>query len=193
MRVIIITLEISFQKYKSCSFRFMCNARRKGKNPRWCRFWTTSSSWLYTLHAHSRANINSLMSVDRKIVCRSSIKSFPFFAVHPRVMSSRLNSSSKFRHGASCFTMPYATRIDFEFLHFVAGSSANSSSIFSTRYSLENSAMQTMLLNIYIYSSLTIRSRLVFVCNNEIETVIRYMGWVKRNFVKFFRRKGYKS
>lgn len=108
--------------------------------------------------------------------CRSSIKSFPFFAVHPRVMSSRLNSSSKFRHGASCFTMPYATRIDFEFLHFVAGSSANSSSIFSTRYSLENSAMQTMLLNIYIYSSLTIRSRLVFVCNNEIETVIRYMG-----------------
>lgn len=139
------------------------NARRKGKNPRDIVFWTRAASWL---RAHSRANLNSLTSVGSPIEksCMigrrlwSSNKSFPFFAVHPRVMSSSLNSSSKFCHGgwllhnAICnsnwFRIP--TIRSRKLFH----DPEDPYRFLSTRYLLGNSVTKTMVLNTCI-SSLT--------------------------------------
>lgn len=118
------------------------------------------------------------------IGCRSSNKSFPFFAVHPRVMSSRLNSSSKFSHGAMA---PSQCHMQLELISnsYISKQEAprtlprSGGSILasSPRDICWEIRQRRQCFWIWIYSSLTIRFRLVFVCNNKIEIVKLLFDW----------------
>lgn len=186
-----------FPKVKIVLFSFH-NAGRKGKNG--IVFWTRAASWL-----HSRANLNSLTSVGSPIEksCMigrrlwSSNKSFPFFALHPRVMSSSLNSSSKFCHGgwllhnAICnsnwFRIP--TIRSRKLFH----DPEDPYRFLSTRYLLGNLVTKTMLLNMCIssltrydsvlFSSVIMKLDRVPLLDNERRKVSRVEN------VKFFRGK----
>lgn len=113
-------------------------------------------------------------------------------------MSSRLNSSSKFCHGAMAASQchmqlelisnSYNSKQElfhdsvdpYRFLSISVGKFGNADNAFEYVYS----------------SSLTIYDSVLFspvIMKLKSCTVIRYMGWARKWWVKFFRRKGYGS